>query len=72
MNSHFNTKHLTFDKLQLAIWNNVKIFEKDTFEYIRADYTTRIIQYFLSWNKNHKNNKDLLDLNAIKKLSSLI
>ena len=72
MNSLFNIKHPTFDKWKVAIWNTVKIFDKDNFEYTRADCTTQILKFFLSWNKNHKNNKDLLDSNRIKKFNSLI
>ena len=50
LNSHFNTKYPTFDKWKVTIWNTAKIFDKNNFEYCRADYTTQILKFFLSWN----------------------
>ena len=52
--SYFYSKHPKSDKCQLAIWNTAKRFDKDTFEYSRADYTTQILHFYYHGKKSLK------------------
>ena len=60
---HLNQKDRTFN---LLINNNTNLLEWH-------DYVAQILKFFISWNKNINNdNKDLLDLNTIKRLNSIL
>ena len=72
LNSHFNNKFPTFEKWKYALINTEKEINSKLNLVERSDYVTKILLYFIKKNKDKKISNDLLTLEDITKLSSLM
>ena len=72
LNSHFNTKFPTFEKWKYSLLETEKEINNKTNLVERSDYVTNVLLYFIKKHKDLKISNELLTLDEITKLSSLM
>ena len=72
LNSKFQTKYPTFESWKKAIFSVENDINKKTDYIERVNFGSQIILYFLKWNAENKNNKDLLKYEDIKIMNTFI
>lgn len=73
LNDKLNTKYSNFDNLEKAIFLTEKQINSQEYIIDRSNYSSKILLFFINWNKENinKNNKNLLNLEDIRKLNTL-
>ena len=72
LNSFYNIKYPTFEKWKILLFRTQDIINNNDNIITRHNYLTQVLKFFVQWNIENKNHKDLLDNSTIKKLNSLI
>ena len=72
LNSKFQTKYPTFESWKKTIFSVENDINNKTDYIERVNFCSQIIIYFLKWNSENKNNKDLLKYDDIKIMNTLI
>lgn len=72
LNSKFQTKYLTFESWKTANFSIENDINNKTDYIERVNFGSQIIIYFLKWNYENKNNKDLLKYEDIKIMNTSI
>ena len=72
LNSNLKTKYPTFDNWQKALLTVEKIINDSSNKITRYDYITKILLYYINLVKENKINKEILDIDDINRLNSII
>ena len=72
MNSFFNTKYPTFEKWKLSLFKTENLINNNDNFITRHNCVTQVLIFFVQWKTENKNYKELLDINTINKINSLI